>query len=617
MAVNRCLVAAFALLFFSTGLRGETYEEWHKGAANQTPVPFKNWLPPATVSSDVNGESFSVFESPLGHLFGHLDFSAFPPSAFPLKVRFLYFPIPSSAVSSPPNGDREKVPSWDTPIGYVADVAPMGELIEDREIKINNASEARAIPVWSVMGQPNRVTEDGPINAYTVLLEVKDQNGSLLIRQRLIEAVAGATTHHAGLMRNNSAGDSYLKDFVDVTSVDDIPVDEGVYRDVKVLWLDDDSLGDARYDDAFWQKIMLGGTMVVGHATEVQELAQRLHVSPNERILLGGLWSIDYPGINFSDLLKEAQAQGQYDLDLKKGENPFQTHYVFGRKRVNELRHFSIWFLASFTLFEIGVIVGSLFWLQGSRRVLRWLLIPLSAIVYTAVGLIVVHGVVDFRPEVQIFQEVDSVEGWPETRVHTEVNRLGFEDGRASLSTPAFAQLSWFNVDSTNTLPIQSTPVDDKTLFSMHQRYGRFSTLHVDYWVPGASPCELGANRSIEATRPLRGAWIWDGRVWRNLGPMKPGIPLVINQAPVVVDPTNIPANDLPADPEPYQNLLPDTVKQMLVQSYVKSLENTDVGILLALDDQAAPDQMQDAAISEIHTQTLLVHQFKLSDLKP
>jgi hypothetical protein len=615
--VIRCLFAALALSLLGTGLRGETYEQWETSAPNQLSVPFKNWLPPGTNISNDNGDQFSVFESPLGHLFGYLDLSAFPPSEFPLKVGFHYSHIEASAVNSTPNGDRERVPSWDTPIGYLAHDAPLGKRIEDREIEVKNADEARAVPVWSVFAQDNREVDDGPFNAYSVLLEVKGQDGIPLVRKRLIEAVAGATTRNAGLARNNSGAEDYFKSFVDVTMAYDLPVEESVYRDVKVLWLDDDSLRDARYTDSFWRKVFLGGTMVLGHTAEVEELAQRLEILPNERILEGGLWSVDYPAVDFSDLVKGAQ--GQYDLHLKKGENPFQRQFVLGRKRTNELRRFSIWFLVTFTLFEIAVIVGSLFWLRGYRRVFRWLLIPLSAIAYTALGLIIVHGVVDFRPEVQMIQEVDSVEGWPESLVSTDVTRLSFEDGRASFNSPAPAELSWFAIDA-NTSPVQSEPADDKTLFSMHQRYGRFSSMSVQYWVPGNSPCEMTANRGIVATRPLRGAWIWDGRVWRNLGPMRPGQPVSIDQARIVVNPSDVSGDGVPSDSQyPYQNqgFLPDTVSQMCVLKYMKSLENTDVGILLAIDEQAAPDQVLDAAVSEVHTQTLLVHQFKLSSLKP
>ena len=309
---------------------------------------------------------------------------------------------------------------------------------------------------------------------------------------------------------------------------------------------------------------------------------------------------------------------GQYDLQLKKGENPFQKSYDFAKKRTSELRVFSVCFLVSFSVFEIGIIIGSLFWLKGYRRVLRWLLIPLSAIVYTALGLAVVHLVVDFRPETQLLQEVDSVEGWSESLVHTDVTRLGFEDGRATFNAPALAKFD--EVVSDSSTPLESTQTDDKTLFSLRQRYGKYAYASVRYWIPSKNPCEITANREIVATRPLHGAWLWDGKVWRNLGPMEPGKPIAIDQAHVVIDPSQISGKGNPGDtqhPWQSQELLPEMVKRMCNTAYMSSLKGTNVGLLLAIDDQAAPDRMEDAATSEVHTQTILVHQFQFPPVQP
>jgi hypothetical protein len=617
--VIRGLFTAAILFFFATGLRGETYEQWETSIPNQQQVPFTNWLPPSVNSSQVNNQDYSVFDSPLGHLFGYLDFSSVPPSSFPLKVRFLYYDIGPSAMSPTPNGYKDRLPEWTSPIGYIARGARIGDLIEHREIQVKSIAEGNAVPVWSIWAPSNRVNSYGPFNPYSVLLEVTSQDGTLLVRKCLIEAVASATTRNVCLARNNSGAEAYVKSLADITAVDALPTQEKVYEDVRVLWLDDSSLQDAKYTNNFWQKVFLAHTMILGHANEVQELAQRLGIFPNQCVLQGGLWSVDNPVINFSEQLKGPN--GQYNLELTKGDNPFERPSDFVKKRTTELRRFSICFLVSFTIFEIAIIIGSLFLLHGHRRVFRWLLIPLSAIVYTALGFIVVHFVVDFRPEVQIFQEVDSVEGWPQRLVRTDIMRLGFEDGPATFSAPALADFSWFGIEP-YFCPIQCSQMDDKTVFSIRQRYGRFTSTHIRYWLPSDSPCQITASREIVATRPLNGAWIWDGKVWRSLGPMESGKPIAINAARVVIDPSTISGNEegAPGDlQQPYRNqdLLPEVVRRMCTKKYMKSLGNTDVGILLAIDPQAAPDQMGDAAVSEIHTQTLLVHQFQLPAIKP
>ena len=613
----RCLLVAVILFSLAVSSEAETYQTWETSIPNQMPVQFKNWLPPGSNGVGANNSEFFVLESPLGHLFGHLDFSAFPSTAFPLKVAFLYLNIRPSAVSRTPNGYTERVPSWTTRIGYLSLDANLGDPIERREIEVRTPDEGRSVAVWSVWPQSTQGREEGLLDAYSVLIEVTGADGKPIVRKILIEAVADGTVRNVGLARTNSDGESFVKPLADVTTVDELPTEEQVFRDVKVLWLDALSLHDSKYPDSFWRKILLGGTLILGHNAEAQELATRLGVAVNQRLGRGGIWSVDQPGKDLSELMKGPE--GQYDLALKKGENPFQSTFTLGKDKTRELRRFSIWFLVSFTVFEFIVIVGSLFFLQGYRRVLRWLLIPLAAVVYTVGGFFFVRFAVDFRPEVRTFQEIDSVEGWPESLVNTDVMRLGFADEQASFSAPALAEFGWFPINP-DTIPIQSAPANNKTLFSFRQRYGRFANAHIHYWIPSESPCQMTVNRGIVATRFLQGAWLWDGKYWRNLGPMQPGKPVSIDQSRVIIDPKDISGEGGPGElSQPYlnQDFLPDAVRQKCTTRYMRSLANTDVGILLAIDDQPAPDQMVDASTSEIHRQTLLVHQFKLSTIKP
>ena len=613
----RCLLAAVILFSLAVSSEAETYQAWETSIPNQVPVPFKNWLPPVSDANNAKDAEFFVLESPLGHLFGHLDFSDFPSTAFPLKVSFLYLNIRPSAVNRTPNGYTERVPSWTSRIGYLSLDADLGEPIERREIEVKTLDEGRSVPVWSVWPQSTQGRYEGFFDAYSVLIEVAGADGKPMARKILIEAVADGTVRNVGLARTNSDGEPFVKLLADVTTIDELPTEEQVFRDVKVLWLDALSLHDSKYPDGFWRKVLLGGTLILGHNAETQELATRLGIAVNQRVGRGGVWSVDQPGKDLSELMKGPE--GQYDLALKKGENPFQNTFTLGKDKTRELRRFSIWFLVSFTVFEFIVIVGSLFFLQGYRRVLRWLLIPLAAVVYTVGGFFFVRFAVDFRPEVRAFQEIDSVEGWPESLVNTDVMRLGFADEQASFNAPALAEFGWFPINP-DTTPVQSTSADDKTLFSFHQRYGRFANAHIQYWIPSENPCQMTGNHGIVATRSLKGAWLWDGKYWRNLGPMQPDKPVSIDQSRVIVDPKDISGEGGPGElSQPYlnQDFLPDTVRQKCTTRYMASLANTDVGILLAIDDQPAPDQMVDVPTSEIHRQTLLVHQFKLSTIKP
>lgn len=179
------LFAVVLLFLLATGLRGETYQAWEGSIPNQASIPFKNWLPPSVIGSNVNGAEYFVLESPLGHLFGYLDFSSFSSSAFPLNVRFLYYHVEPSAVSATPNGYTEHVQDWVSHIGYLAQDARLGELIERRQIEVKSVDEGRSVAVWSIWAQSNRGISDGLVKAYSVLIEVTGHDGTTLARKRL------------------------------------------------------------------------------------------------------------------------------------------------------------------------------------------------------------------------------------------------------------------------------------------------------------------------------------------------------------------------------------------------------------------------------------------------
>jgi len=619
----RPFLIAVIFLSIAPGLRGETYREWEEAVPAQAPYVFTKWQTPNASYGQINDQSYSVFEAPPGQLFGHLDFSSIRPAAFPLKVRILYYHIESSAINPTANGSKVgRFPDWTSPIGYLAKDARLGDLIESREMGIKSVDEGHSLPLWGIV-PPDYRGEDGgsPLNPYSVLIEVIGTDGTTLIRKCLIEAVSGTSNASIVWMRTNLEAESYLKPLTNrgLFSLDELPVEWQAYNGVRLLWLDDVTLKDSRYGNDFWRRVLLDGTMVLGHNAEVQGLAQRVGISPNQRVLEGGLWSVDdHKSDFFSDLLSATSQQGHYDLALND-KNPFFNSFDFGRKRTDQLRTFSFWFLGSFTAFEIGVIVISLYWLHGRRRVFRWLLIPLSAVLYTALGLIAVNFAVDFRPQAQVFREVRSVEGWPESLVKTEIARLGFENGSASFSTPPQADFSSFMIDLRSS-PLESDQRDNETLFSLRQNYGRISTVHVQYWMRDKSPFEVTDNREIVATHHLQGVWVWDGKVWRDLGPMEPGKPVAIEQARILINPSDKAIEGTPGNtrrPWMDQMIMPEIITLMCSSRYMSSLAGTDIGIVLAVDDAPPVDQVKDAAVSEVHNQTILAYQFKLPAAKP
>jgi hypothetical protein len=609
--VARGFLTALLFLCCAVGLRSETYADWMRAVPNQSATPFTDWIAPEVVGSNVNDEGHSLFSAPGSSLFGHVDLSSLPPAEFPLKVRFYYRHLDPAAVISDQNGSHLQVPHWTSPLGLLAPGGPLGELIESREFGLATPAESTAVPVWAITFSNNMGRGMQLGNAYSVLLEVAGRDGTLLVRRRLIEGVYESGRSNVMLARNDSDGESHLKPLGYILGANNLPVEPAFYADVKVLWLDDVTLHDSRFSDDFWRQILIGGTSIVGHDVPVAELARRLGIDPHQRVLQGGLWSIDAPGFDLAEQMKSS-FDGRYYLKLGTDENPFRNPFDFARKRDNQLRNFSIGFLLIFVLFESIVIISSFSILSGPRRVLRWLLVPFSAIVYTVLGFVVVHFVVDFRPDVQVIREIDSVEGWPESLVQSNITRLGFEDAAATLTAPAQAGFNGSEFDG-ESAPHTMVQQDDKTTFSVRQHYGRFANFSIRYRVQNESPMKLTAFREIISTNDLSGAWVWDGKVWRNLGPLRAGEAVSIERAKIVIDPATISINQQPmvqnGSWQPQEFLLP-VVSQMCTANYMKSLRGTNVGILLAVEDQPVAEQFADAATSETHVQTLLVYQF-------
>jgi hypothetical protein len=265
----------------------------------------------------------------------------------------------------------------------------------------------------------------------------------------------------------------------------------------------------------------------------------------------------------------------------------------------------------------MAIIVVGLVWLKGQRRVFRWVLIPLSAVLFTIIGLIAVNLFVDFRPEVQISKAVFSIEGWPQEFVHASVMHLGFEEGRTNFTAPYPAQFDWDSTEG-HAFPVESRQEDQSTSFSIRQEYGRFSTVNLQWWAPAESFCQITPDRKIVVSRPLRGAWVWDSRKWRSLGPLNPGQPVSINQGNIIIDPAKEAMGGSPVDSDrPWREMLPEAVRRMCSTKYMKTLDGTDVGIVIGVEASADSPQMADAAGSDQRLQTIRFYQFRLPPIQP
>ena len=607
-----------AALLLPLSAHSETYEQWQAGAPHQVPVGLTAWIAPATIPNQLNGEQYITFAPPPGCLFGNLDLSHFSPSDYPLKVRVVYRAIPRESFS-PVSSDLSPNPAWTTTLHFIKPNASLGPVLAVHESDVATPAEMNSVPVWNLSGIE---TPAGPESSgvYSLLVEIAGRNGDILARQRLVEAVhpsSGNPTYgyfiggKLVLYLPHTGAEAYLetmKQFGSLTAASELPLEPSFYLSVSVMWLDSGTLHDPRYDDAFWRRIFLAGVTVIGRGPDVSQLAARLGFVPDQPALYGGLWSVDTPNRDLATYIRDYNSSyGPYAVEIPGNENPFTRAYHLGVRQPTQLMRYSCGFLLGFIVFELAVLFGGGHVFSGPRRVWRWGLVPVSALAYTIVGLLLIHYVVDFRPEVEITDEIRTVDGWTDGQVITTFLRMGLDARVVTLTAPAQTD---FNLRTSTSFTDFFTWRSESTESSVTtcQSYGRVLTSAAERQVAAEIPCHVTADRKIEAARPLTGAWVWDGRVWRNLGPMQPGHPLSISDAPVVLDPVSDPDRTLTSS----DDRLPEAVVLMTSPSYTHRLMGSDIGLFLAIDPQAGPEHIDDESMSEVHRYTLLVHQFKL-----
>jgi hypothetical protein len=611
----RLFLAALITGLSVLGARAETYADWIQSAPNDSAIVFKNWLPADMTSVRFHDSDYYEFSAPIGNLFGYLDLSGVAPARFPIQVRFYYRRIEPEAVNHISNSLAEHTRDWSAPIDLLASDAPVGDLIGVRQIEAGSNSEM--VPVWDFR-PPEVMMERGNLdNLHSVAVEIVGHDGEVLSRKRLVEAVEQRGTSNIAMVRMNTGENDLLAKLGTLTQVDQLPAFARAYQGVKVLWLDKESLDDPKFTDDYWRDVFFYGTTVVGQAEQVKALAQRLGVAPNQRILLGGLWAVDAPGLDLAAQLKPPSPGQQQSFNEDKPDNPFRVPLNLGRGKVNELRNFSIWFLVVFTVVETAVIIGSLYLLRGYQRVWRWVIVPASAILYAVAGFGLVRLVADFQPEAQMEQTVYSVVGWPESLVHVKIERLAFDNGGAVFQAPGRAD---FDTSDAKACPFRYEQKPEGTTCSWRQRYGTFTHAQVEYRIKSDSPCQITADRKIVATRPLSAAWVWDGNDWRDVGPLKPGQPVAIDLAPIALKRSSIsPDSELMNGFYTFaqETQYPEIFQQLCSRAYMDSLVHTNTGVLMAIDDQPAPGELMDATSTNIHRKTILVHQFSYAAPSP
>ncbi len=202
----------------------------------------------------------------------------------------------------------------------------------------------------------------------------------------------------------------------------------------------------------------------------------------------------------------------------------------------HQLLIFSSVYLGLFFVFEVAVVVIAFLRLRGRKRVWLWFVIPGCAMAYALFGAFIAPLFISTRAEARIDQIEMQHEGWPESELITSAWQVKMNGSASTYRFPADSALSmsgnfdYYNQQLESRFIFHRAP--DGSEFTCMTGASRHGEASVQSWLPAAPPCEFSADGKLTAKRDFKGAWAYDGTVWRDLGSFHTGNAVKLAYAP-------------------------------------------------------------------------------------
>lgn len=598
-------VLLLALLFLSGALatRGETVREW-VNTAPKANITFTKWdgdLP----STDDNGNGATHL--PQG-FYGYLDLSQLPPDAFPIKLRLIYdTPFPDD-ISSSLSGQ----------LSQLKDSAPTGSGLVVIETIYSTASDVRAVPVWNAP-LPLRHPQGYGNQQESVRAEIQTRTGSLAGRL-LIGASAPAWFHaRAVLVNAPGANQPFAKNsYRSVAEVKQLVPESITYLNVDTIWIDSTAAADPQLSDSFWQQVLLAGTTIAGHPTDIALLTKRLGLAANEPILLGRLVSADSPEA-FTSSQGPISVVSNVPLEHIGSFNPFAFSVIVGKAMHAQLLSFSEFYLGIFLVLQTVVIVAGFLFLRGAARVWLWLIIPAFALIYTVAGITLAHLVIQSRSEGRLAQVELQVEGWPQGLLFTHLEQISLADHETVLDLPPDSfPFNPHSADDYYASNVNATfsfyHSADPTRLTVHAQPATRFAADVRSFIDAQPPCDLDGNGTLSILRPFSGAWVWDGASWHNLGPLSRGQKINISLQPIINPHTEMSGRYCLEGQE--EDDFPSTLKPLLDRDTLSALSSAGQNLFLGVEP-VANVKLENSADDHVESRRVVAYQFHSSGGAP
>jgi hypothetical protein len=593
-----------ALFIGVVAARAETMQQW-VNAAPPSEVGFTPWQS----STNTYGEGLRLAQG----VYGYVDLSKIPASEFPIRARLLYTP------AQPNRPDNEVAFNSTHSYGMpAADAMALPPRYVD-ETTINSPNEATALPVWNspfIFNRSPAVQFESQMES--VRLEVLGESGTVLARQLIGSSAWNQMLQRAVVVNAPELAGAFHDAGIEAIAVPGLVPDDFALINVETVWIDSTALQDPALTDAYWRRVLLGGTTVAGHPEDIAALATRLAINPSETVLNGRLVSCSTPD-DLRAAVKWKQERGNGPV-LATDDNPFYFSSAVGHDMNLELISFSRWYLGIFLVLQAGLIFFAFTQLRGQRRVWLWLVVPLFAILYSIAGTVLASLFVHHRAEAAIDQIERQREGWPEAQVITEFSHINIGGGGTSVHFPLDSRPTYLATDTRLPDPgadlIFRREASDAQLLTSPSP-GRKMQTFVRSWIPARAPILATPDGKITPQRAFSGAWLWNGTNWVDLGTLQAGKPVAIDAADNVQPGTwNIGPNRVWQTYYDERTDFPGFLKPLLLPSATSALTDLQESIFFGVE--AASDYTFDQASSYlVKSRRVVAYQFHLPKAQP
>jgi hypothetical protein len=576
-------------------LHGETLHAW-VSAAPKADIVFVPWDGDLNASDD-NGTAAKHLAQ---HYYGALDLSGLPATAFPITLRLLYDPVTSndSIVNHP------GVPS------RLDDDATVGQGTVREESVLDSPPVARTVPIWTAFY---------PVDAQltynlqeSVRAEALDHTGALIARYAIGASRLGNNDATVFVVNTPGADQAFLrKGYQSVANVQRLVPDSYAVAGVDVIWIDSATATDPVYTDAFWQRVLLGGTTVAGLPNDIANLTARLALKPDEPVLLGGLVAADSPAA--FNQARGVHRQIYLNVHVDPAVDPFSFSVALGLAMHQELLRFSLIYLGVFVALQALVVAFAFMGLRGPQRVWLWLIVPGIAVLYAVGGIIFAHFVVRAQSDSHLTQLEFRREGWPGGVLLSHLDQIDLAERETHLdfSVPSRPYISinssWRFNPGAETL---FSDEGDGGALSFHPPPG-FRTGTDIRSLLGALPLNIVIDDGkLSSMDNFSGAWLWDGREWHNLGPLYKGQMGVDWKQSSVIYPQNWPSETYPAA-EMQDASFPSALAPLLNRQRLEAMGAAGDGLFLGV--RAVSDvKLESGRDDSVASRRVVAYQFHL-----